>query len=92
MYHSAVEYLRNVIVVERVDDFSSLAAAFHEFGRFKDAELVRYGVFRHIDALANIAYAKLAALENEQNFRAGRIAENFEQFRNVVDYVRLRDF
>ena len=87
MLHALTDYRSDVVVGERIKHRLTRAARAHELVPFQNRQLMRHGGVRHRQRGGEVAHAHLRFKQNEQYANARRVAEYFEQLREVVERV-----
>ena len=76
-----------MVVVQGVKDGFALPAELHQLGVLEDAQLVAHGALGHAQQSGQVANAQLAFKQGVEDADAGRIAEDPEHLRQVVQAV-----
>lgn len=74
----------NVRVRQAVKDGFAFSTVFDQTGLLEYAQLMGNGGLAHAQHIGDVADAQFAFKQRAENFNAGAVAENFEQFGNVV--------
>lgn len=87
MAHALIEHGVDMIIRERVEDVSAVAAKFDQVGAFKRAQLMGDGRLGRLCGVSNIGYAQLAAHEGIENLDARGVAKDLEEVCKVVEQL-----
>ena len=90
MLETHIEYLTDVVVLERIVALLAVPADFDKILLPEHAQLMGYGALLHADDIRDTADAELALEQRAHYANAGLVAENFEEIRELKERVGVR--
>lgn len=87
--HTLLDNGADMGVGKRIENGFALPAAFYQLALFENLQLMRNGRLGHAEGGGQVADANLCFEKDKQDTNAGGVAENFKQFREIIQ-VRFR--